>query len=50
MRDLMDEKTRLCHICGKIATGTCKLCGRPVCDAHLDKKLGICPSCKSGRG
>jgi hypothetical protein len=46
----MDEKTKLCHICNKIATKTCRLCGRPVCEDHLDKKTGICTSCKAGRG
>jgi hypothetical protein len=27
----MSEK---CHICGKEATTTCPLCGRPICDEH----------------
>ena len=46
----MHEKQKLCHICGKIAANSCRLCGRPTCEAHLDRKTGICESCKAGRG
>ena len=45
----MPEITRLCHVCGRIATVVCKLCGRPVCDMHSDQKHGVCTTCKSGR-
>jgi hypothetical protein len=41
--------TMLCDVCGKIATNTCKLCGKRVCDAHYDSKLGLCTACKAGR-
>ncbi len=42
----MDVK-KLCHICSRIATQTCKLCGRPVCEKHMGKR-GICVSCARG--
>lgn len=45
----MADIKRLCHICGKVADRTCKMCGRPACDEHYDPKLGICISCKVGR-
>ena len=42
------EKTGLCHICGKIATTACRLCGKPVCEKHVNSK-NICRSCSAGR-
>ena len=46
---MSDVKT-LCQICGtRLATKTCPLCGRSVCDVDFDKKVGICNSCKRGR-
>ncbi|QRF73599.1 hypothetical protein Micr_00113 [Candidatus Micrarchaeum sp.] len=44
------EVTMLCDICGKrLASHTCRLCGRRVCSDDFDGKLGICKSCKLGR-
>jgi hypothetical protein len=40
----MPDINQLCHICGKMAVHTCKLCGRPVCETHFEKKSGICTS------
>ncbi|MCL5100566.1 MAG: hypothetical protein M1122_01245 [Candidatus Marsarchaeota archaeon] len=42
-------KTELCHICGRIAHRTCKMCGRPVCDKDMDLKTGLCNVCSSGK-
>jgi hypothetical protein len=39
----------LCYICGDIASYTCKLCGRPVCDKHYVASLGVCINCAKGR-
>jgi hypothetical protein len=39
----------LCYICGDVASHTCKLCGRPVCDKHYVASLGVCVNCAKGR-
>jgi hypothetical protein len=39
----------LCYICGDVASHTCKLCGRPVCDKHYIAALGVCVNCAKGR-
>lgn len=41
------EVKGICHICGKVASRTCRICGRPACDIHI--KDGVCASCASGR-
>ena len=35
-----------CHICGKVASRTCSVCGLPACDGHMDR--GVCSACKRG--
>jgi hypothetical protein len=42
-------RAMLCHMCGKKADKTCRMCGRPVCDDDYDSKTGTCSACKSGR-
>lgn len=42
-------RTGICHICGKIATRTCALCGRPVCETDFDSKTGACRIHSTGR-
>lgn len=39
----------MCHICGKLATNTCSMCGKMACDSDFDARLGICMACKRGR-
>ena len=39
----MAEHVKLCHICGKIAKNTCRMCGKPVCSEHYDAATGSCP-------
>jgi hypothetical protein len=39
----------LCYICGEVASHTCKLCGRPVCEKHYIPSLGVCINCAKGR-
>ncbi len=47
----MGDVAKLCDFNdNKIAEHSCKLCGRRVCAAHFDSSLGICTSCRSGRG
>lgn len=45
--DMSDVKT-FCRVCGKMATNTCSMCGKAVCDRHYDAKSGLCDICKSG--
>ena len=45
----MGNVATLCDVCSKLASRTCKLCGKRVCDAHYDAKLGICTPCRSGK-
>ena len=45
--DSMADLVGLCHICGKKAQKTCKICGRQTCSEHL--KGGACISCLMGR-
>lgn len=40
------EMTGPCHICGKPATRSCKMCGSITCDDHLRK--GVCVECSEG--
>ncbi len=42
-------RTGICHICGKIATRTCTLCGRLVCETDFDQKTGACKIHLAGR-
>lgn len=39
----------LCYICGRLATHSCRLCGKSVCSKDYDSKTGLCANCKSGR-
>lgn len=39
----------LCDYCNKIATNTCTLCGKRVCEDHYDPATGLCPAHKFGR-
>lgn len=41
------EMTGGCHICGKVATRSCKICGMMTCDKHL--RNGICQECRRGQ-
>lgn len=43
------DRAKLCHICSKAAKRTCGMCGRPVCDDHMDKETGICYTCSAGK-
>lgn len=45
----MASRASLCHICGKIASKTCRLCGKSVCEKDYDDKTGLCTSCMHGR-
>lgn len=40
----------LCYICNKVATHTCRLCGRPVCDDHYISEFGVCTNCYKKAG
>ncbi|MBU0536145.1 MAG: hypothetical protein KKE20_04215 [Nanoarchaeota archaeon] len=41
------QKPVLCMICGvKSAIRTCGLCGRVVCEEHIDS-TGICNACRA---
>jgi hypothetical protein len=40
----------LCYICSEAAVGSCRLCGRLVCEAHLHLPEGLCANCFAGRG
>ncbi len=37
----------LYHICGNVASKTCKVCGRAACDNHL--RVGVCDTCRAGK-
>ncbi|MDE1810567.1 MAG: hypothetical protein KGH66_00800 [Candidatus Micrarchaeota archaeon] len=39
----------LCTICNKVATHSCKICGRPFCKEHIDEKSLMCDSCMKKR-
>ncbi len=40
-----------CKICSlAIAKYSCRKCGATVCESCYDKGLGLCLSCKQGRG
>jgi len=41
------EMTGMCHICGKPATQSCRICGMMTCDEHLHK--GVCLECRRGK-
>jgi hypothetical protein len=40
----MMETRTLCYICGKVASNTCKLCGKHICPEHYDSATGLCTS------
>ena len=43
------EVRKQCLVCGrKLALGSCKMCGKLVCENHIDKKTGICFECEQG--
>ena len=46
----MTEYLVKCQVCGKkIASNTCRKCGRNVCEDHYDPSTGLCTSCKQGK-
>ncbi|HLC87337.1 MAG TPA: hypothetical protein VJH65_03630 [Candidatus Nanoarchaeia archaeon] len=42
------EVKKQCMLCDKLASQSCKLCGRLVCNNHYKSSKGICSKCKEG--
>ncbi len=44
----MMEMKGLCHICGKVASESCRMCGKMVCSDHVNSRQ-VCRTCAAGR-